>query len=83
MICVANDLLGYIGKKLYPMDGDIIAASLQAAEVCYTEADPVPLRSLDGLHLGTALTLNCNTVATSDRRLADAAKKMKLRILFR
>lgn len=68
--------------ELYPLGTDIITASLHAAERCYASASPVPLRSLDGLHLGTALTLNCDTLATGDQRLASSAKKLNLKVLF-
>ena len=68
--------------ELYPLGRDIISASLQAAECCYPSPDPVPLRSLDGLHLGTALTLGCDTLATGDQRLANAAEQLDLKVLF-
>lgn len=68
--------------ELYPLGADIITASLHVADKCYASANPVPLRSLDGLHLGTALTLSCDTLATGDRRLANAAEKLNLKVLF-
>ena len=67
---------------LYPLGGDIIKASLEVAVRCRSIPCPVLLRSLDGLHLGTARVLSCNRVATGDRRLADAAKATGMRILF-
>lgn len=62
--------------ELYPLGADIIQASLQVARKSHTAPNPVPLRSLDSLHLATALTLRCDTFATGDRRLAAAAEKL-------
>lgn len=68
--------------ELYPLGGDVIAASLRAADKCSEGVDPVLLRSLDGLHLGTALVLKCETLATGDRRLAKAAERLNFEVLF-
>lgn len=69
--------------ELYPLGADIIQASLHAAGKSHSMPDPVPLRSLDSLHLGTALTLRCDTFATGDQKLAAAAKKLSFDVLFK
>ena len=38
--------------------------------------DPVPLRSLDALHLAVALQHRCSGFATADRAQADAAQRL-------
>jgi len=62
--------------ELYPLGADIIQASLHVAEKSHAAPDPVPLRSLDSLHLATAMILRCATIATGDQRLAAAAEKL-------
>lgn len=69
--------------ELYPIGADIIQASLHAAEKSHAAPDPVPLRSLDSLHLATALTLRCDTFATGDQRLAAAAEKLGFEVLLK
>lgn len=66
---------------LCPLGSDVIEASLKVVGISYASKVPVPLRSLDGLHLGAALTLKCDMIATDDRRLADAAKQLDLEVL--
>jgi len=68
--------------KLLPLGSDVIAASLQVGSEIAKKSPPVALRSLDGLHLGSALALKCNVVATGDLRLATAAERIGLKIVF-
>ena len=51
--------------KLFPLGLDVIDASLEVARVAYGRERPVALRSPDGLHLGAARILNCDTIATA------------------
>jgi predicted nucleic acid-binding protein len=70
---------------LCPIGSDVIQSSLEIAKSSYSpskSAAPIPLRSLDGLHLGAAQILKCGTVATGDRRLADAASRLDIDVLF-
>jgi hypothetical protein len=41
---------------------------------------PTPLRTLDAIHLSTAISLRCACLATADRRLAQAAEACALRV---
>ena len=68
--------------RLVPLGSDVIAASLQVAKEVAQKSPPVVLRSLDGLHLGAALTLKRDTIATGDQRLATAAKHIGLKTIF-
>lgn len=56
-----------------PLGENILRMSLTAAHVCYGAQNPVPLRSLDGLHLASALHAGCGTLVTTDRRMQAAA----------
>ncbi len=56
-------------------------------DVLFTQAtdlldavSPIPLRSLDALHLATACSLGKPAFATADRTLADAARKIGLTV---
>jgi predicted nucleic acid-binding protein len=67
--------------RLCPLGSDVIEASLEVAKISYRSKNPVALRSLDGLHLGAAQVLKCDTIATGDERLASAAKRVGVRVL--
>lgn len=68
--------------RLCPLGSDVIASSLRVGEIAAAGSPPVALRSLDGIHLGAAHALKCDTLATGDRRLADAARRVGLRVVF-
>ncbi len=68
--------------RLCPLGADVIASSLRIGEAAGRGDPPVALRSLDGIHLGAARVLKCDTVATGDRRLADAAERVGIRVVF-
>ncbi len=67
--------------ELSPLGLDVIDASLEVARIAYGLKRPVALRSLDGLHLGAARILKCDTIATDDARLAAAASRIGLQVL--
>jgi predicted nucleic acid-binding protein len=55
-----------------------------AAEIaarCYRAPKPVPVRTLDGLHLATAVLPKCRAVATADRRMQAAAALLRVPLL--
>jgi len=68
--------------SMYPLGRDVIADSLEIAKTCYALPKPVLLRSLDGLHLGAARVMGCDTVATGDIRLAGAAEAAGLSVIY-
>lgn len=45
------------------------------------EVNPIPLRSLDAMHLATARSLGKPVFATADKALADAASKLGLPVV--
>ena len=59
--------------QLYPIGADVLAESARMAATCYHGDHPLPLRTLDGLHLATARLVRCDAIATTDRRMRRAA----------
>ena len=51
---------------------------LAIAERCFASRLPVYVRTLDSLHLATALILRCGAIATTDERMKTAAKILGL-----
>ena len=58
---------------LYPVGSDVRELAEELAAACYAAADPVPLRTLDVLHLATARLIKSRVLATTDRRMRAAA----------
>lgn len=46
------------------------------------QVEPLPLRAMDALHLAAASSLNISRFATSDRTLAEAARKLGMTIHY-
>jgi predicted nucleic acid-binding protein len=63
---------------LYPVGADIMLAAVDIAAKCYRAERPIPLRTLDGLHLATAKVLKCRALATVDQRMQAAAALLHL-----
>lgn len=57
---------------------DVLAQAVGVARRCYAEKPPVLLRTLDGIHLGTALTAGCTAIVTTDRRMRQGADLLEL-----
>ena len=70
-----NDLrLGFF--DLHPMSQPVLLRARQLI------ADgKAPLATLDAIHLGTALTIEADAVATDDRQLARAARAQGLKVI--
>lgn len=59
---------------LYPVGADVLKSASDLAAACYQAAHPVPIRTLDGIHLATCRRLKCRLLATADHRMKAAAK---------
>lgn len=60
--------------RLFPIGSDVLKRAEQIASECYGAAEPVFLRTLDGIHLATAqLTRSSAIISTDDRMNAGAA----------
>lgn len=58
---------------LIPLGDDVRKESRRVAEFCYRANPPIPLRTLDGLHLASARLAHCKEILSTDVRLQAAA----------
>ena len=61
--------------KIEPLNSIVLRKATQCLEFCHP---PVPLRTLDAIHLATADLCQDFPLATTDTRLADAARVMRI-----
>ena len=52
---------------------DVLVKANELARICYTHRPPVHLRTLDGIHLATAILAKAQQVVTTDTRMRTAA----------
>jgi predicted nucleic acid-binding protein len=65
---------------LLPWGDDVFKKARELANLCYADAQtPVFLRSLDGIHLATAVLASCKRVHSSNDRMNQAIEKLGLR----
>ena len=64
-----------------PWGDDVERHSRLALDHCRTQAAPIPLHSLDGLHLGSVLASGIQTLVSTDTRLRTAAGCLGLVVL--
>jgi predicted nucleic acid-binding protein len=65
---------------LVPMGKDVLSGCLELSANAVFLENRILLRTLDGLHLATALVMRCRSIATADVRLAEASKVAGLKI---
>ena len=64
---------------LLPLGDDVFKKACQLADICYADQQaPVFLRSLDGIHLASAILASCKHIHSSDDRMNQAIKKLSL-----
>lgn len=63
----------------FPVGEDVQMQARTVALRCYRAAVPVPIRTLDGLHLATALVATVEEIATADERMLQALPLLGLR----
>ncbi len=62
---------------LLPWGDDVFRKARELSDLCYADDQyPVFLRSLDGIHLATAILASCKRIHTSDDRMNQAIKKL-------
>ncbi len=66
---------------LYPIGADTLKDAADFAAICYQAAPPVPIRTLDGIHLATCRRLKCRLLVTADCRMRAAAALLKMAVL--
>lgn len=64
--------------ELAPIGEDVLAEAREIAQLCYQTEPKIFLRSLDGIHLGTARKLKCSELITCDQRMQVAAERIEL-----
>ena len=62
-----------------PLGEDVRAEAEKVALRCYRRTSPVAIRTLDGLHLATALVAALEEIATADERMLQALPLLELR----
>lgn len=70
---------GYI--QLLPLGEDVFASARSIAALCYSQSPALHLRSLDGLHLGTAQTAACRRLLSVDSRMNAAARLLGMSLV--
>jgi predicted nucleic acid-binding protein len=65
---------------LLPFGEDVREEARRIATICYASAPPVPLRTLDGLHLASAQLSACREVFTTDSRMRSAAVLLGMKL---
>lgn len=63
--------------KFEPLNSTVLRKAIHCLEHCHP---PAPLRTLDAIHLATADLCQNFPLVTTDGRLADAARKMKIEV---
>ncbi len=72
-----------IGRiQLVPFGEDVEAEARRIATLCYQDASPIALRTLDGLHLATASLIRARKIVSTDARMNAAAQRIGLGTLF-
>jgi len=65
---------------LAPLGQDIKIRAAEAARATLRNNPPLFLRALDGIHIATALQLQSAELITTDKRMADAARVLDIRV---
>ena len=73
--CVAGRWL------LIPPGRDVLVQAALVAKSCYEHRPPITLRTLDGLHLATALLAKATHLVTTDERMRQAASALGLALV--
>jgi predicted nucleic acid-binding protein len=66
---------------VYPLEEDTHREARRLARLCFQAKPVLPLRTLDGLHLATALLSRSDAIVTTDERLRAAARHFRLAVL--
>lgn len=66
---------------IVPYGEDVIAAAAKIVEQAYLSAQPVMLRSLDAIHVASAMIVGSKTMVVTDARLRDVAAMARMRVL--
>lgn len=65
---------------LAPLGQDIMSRATEVASASLRNDPPLLLRTLEGIHIATALQLRSSEIITADKRMAQAAKTLGLSV---
>ena len=65
---------------LLPLGDDVREEARRIAAICYGATPPVPLRTLDGLHLASASVAGCREILSTDARVKSAVSILGLTV---
>lgn len=67
--------------RFIPWGEDVFRTARHLASRCYAESpSPIFLRSLDGIHLASAILANCKRVHSTDERMRQASDYLGLQV---
>ena len=58
---------------LLPVGQDVLVDAIEVAKACLDRTPPIPVRTLDGIHLATARLMRVSGIVTTDERMRAAA----------
>lgn len=64
--------------RFVPWGEDVFEEARELARRCYAADPPVILRSLDGIHLASAILSACERIHSTDRRIRQAVRELHL-----
>lgn len=65
---------------LYPLGNDVLIEARRICSQCYAHDPMIALRTLDGLHLATAVLADCPKLHTTDGKMLAAAQFLGLEV---
>lgn len=65
---------------LLPVGEDVRTETKRVASLCYSVEPAICLRTLDGLHLASAILAGCSEILTTDKRMCVAAERLGLSV---
>jgi len=64
-----------------PYGGDVLSQVNTVARLAFRRPRPLPIRSLDAIHIGSALAAEARTLIATDTRLREVASLVRLKVL--
>jgi len=65
---------------MIPLGDGIQDLARKVLKICLAQNRPIPLRSLDGIHLASALAAHQSEMVTADRRMQQAAQALGFKL---
>lgn len=65
-----------------PWGADVLEGATRVLDQCLASDPPIPIRSLDGLHLGAVLAAGISRIVTADLRMKAAATAVGIEVML-